>query len=87
MVILYIIYNTVSILLAIFWRQQISWSYCSGSWRFGLVTWRNTKKKVTLSRKRCPAHGVMVMCYSCNANGFRFFFAFFQAPLRSRCYV
>jgi len=27
----------VSILLAIFWRQQIGWSYCAGSRRFGLV--------------------------------------------------
>jgi len=37
----------VSILPAIFWRQQISWSYCAGSRRFGLVAWRNTKKKGT----------------------------------------
>ena len=52
------------------------------------------KEKVTLSGKRCPAHGVMVRCYGCYANGlrfnshladFRFFFAFFQAPLR--CHV
>jgi len=37
--------KVVSILLAIFWRQQISWSYCAGSQRFGLVAWRNVKKK------------------------------------------
>jgi len=27
----------VSILLAIFWRQQIGWSYCANSRKFGLV--------------------------------------------------
>jgi len=60
------------------------------------LAWCNTKKKVTLSGKRCPARGVMVMCYCCWAMpmvfgstlifdlaGSRFFFfAFFQAPLR-----
>jgi len=64
----------VSSLPVIFWRQQISWSYCVGSRRFGLMAWRNTKKKVTLLRKRYPAHGVMVRCYACYANGFRFDF-------------
>jgi len=59
----------VSILPAIFWQQQISWSYCAASRRFGLVAWCNTKKKVTLSGKRCPARGVI--CYGCYANGFR----------------
>jgi len=76
----------VSILTAIFWRQQIRWSYCADSRRFSLVAWRNTKKKATLSVKRCPAHDVMVRCHGCYANGFRFdsrladfvlFFAFF----------
>ena len=55
------------------------------------------RKKVTLSETCCPAHGVMVRCYSCYANvGWRynsrladfhylFFFAFFQA-LRG-CYL
>jgi len=56
---------------AIFWRQQIGWSYCAGS-RFGLVAWRNTKIKVTLSRKRSPARCVTVSCCDCYANGFRF---------------
>ena len=74
----------------------LSWSYCAGSRRFGLVAWRNTNKKVTWSGKRCFARGVMLTCYSCYANGCRFdscladfhlvfFFAFFQAPLR--CYL
>jgi len=62
----------VSILPAIFWWQQIGWSYCAGSWRFGLVAWCNTKEKVTLSRKCCPARCVMARCYGCNANGLRF---------------
>jgi len=61
----------VSILLAIFWWQQIGWSYCAGSWSFGLVAWRNTKKKVTLSEKHCPVRGAMVRSYSCYANGLR----------------
>jgi len=30
----------MSILLAIFWQQQIGWSYCASSRRFGLVAWR-----------------------------------------------
>ena len=64
--------KVVSILLAIFWWQQIGWSYCADSRRFGLVAWRNTKKKVTLSRKRHPACGATVMCYGCYANGFWF---------------
>jgi len=59
----------VSILPLIFWRQQISWSYCAASQRFGLLAWRNTKKKVTLSGKRCPTCGVTVMCGGCYANG------------------
>jgi len=62
----------VSILPAILWRQQIGWSYCAGIRRFGLVAWRNTKKKVTLSGKRCPARGVMVRWYGCYVNGLRF---------------
>jgi len=35
--------KVVSIIPAIFWRQQISWSYCAASWRFGLVARRNSK--------------------------------------------
>jgi len=50
--------SVVSILPAIFWRQQINWSYSAGSRKFGLVACRKIKKKVTLSRKRCPAGGV-----------------------------
>ena len=80
--------KVVSILPVIFWRQQISWSYCAARRRFGLVAWRN-KKKVTLSGKCRPAWGATVMCYGCYANGFRFdshladslcffFFAFFR---------
>ena len=30
------------------------------------------KEKVTLSEKSCPAHGVIVRCYGCCANGLRF---------------
>jgi len=86
----------MSILPAIFWRQQISWSYCASSRRFGLRAWRKTKKKVALSGKCCPARGGMVGCYRCYANSlqfascladfrFLFFFVFFQAPLR--CYL
>jgi len=37
------------------------------------IAWCNTKKKVTLSGTRCPAHGVMVGCYGCYANGWRFY--------------
>jgi len=33
-----------SILLAIFWWQEIGWSYYAGSQRFGLEALRNTKK-------------------------------------------
>ena len=32
-------------------------SYCAASRTFGLVAWPNTKKKVTLSGKHCPASG------------------------------
>jgi len=39
--------KVVSILPAIFWRQQIGARYCAGSRRFNLVAWRNTAK-------RCP---------------------------------
>jgi len=81
--------KVVSILPAIFWRQQIGCSYCAGSRWFSLVAWRNmnTKKKVTLSGKRCPAHGITVRCYGCYANGlwlescladFRFFSLLFS---------
>ena len=81
------------ILPAIFWRQQISWSYCTGSRRFGLVEWCSTNKKVTFPGKCWPSSSVMVVCYSCYANGlwfdsrladfcFVFFFAFIQAPFR-----
>ena len=57
--------KVVSILLVIFWRQQIGWNYCAGSRRFGLVAWRNTKKKVTLWEKCCSSRDVTVMCYGC----------------------
>jgi len=67
----------VSILPAIFWGQQIRWRYCAASGRFGLVAWRNTKKKVILSGKRCPGRGVLVMCYGCYASGF-----WFDSPVR-----
>jgi len=84
--------NVVSILPEIFWRQQIGWNYCAGSRRISLGACSNTKKKVTLSRKRCPAHGAMVRCYSCYANDlqfnsrladfcFLFFFAFSRLRL------
>jgi len=54
------------------------------------------KEKVTLSGKYCPARGVMLGCYGCYANGWRFdscfanfhfvfFFAFFPGVLR--CYL
>ena len=40
------------------------------------VSWHDTiryqQKKVILSGKRCPARGVMVMCYGCYDNGFQF---------------
>jgi len=61
----------MSILPPRFWRQLINWSYCAASRRFGLVAWRNTKKKLTLSGKWHPARGVTVMCYGCYANGFQ----------------
>ena len=50
------------------------------------MAWCNTKEKVTLSGKRCPAHGVMVRCYGCYANGWRFdsHFAVFFSLLFSR---
>jgi len=31
----------VSILLPRCWRQQLSWSYCATSQRFGLLAWYN----------------------------------------------
>jgi len=39
-----------------------------------LVSWHdaNTKKNVPLSRKHRLARGVMVICYSCYVNSFRF---------------
>jgi len=64
--------KVVSILPPRCWRQQIGWSYCATSQTFGLVVWRNTKKKVTLSRTCCPGRVVMVRCYGCFANGLRF---------------
>jgi len=60
-------FKVVSILLVIFWWQQISWSYCAANRRFGLVAWHNTKKKVTLLWKRRPACDVTVMCCGCYA--------------------
>jgi len=36
----------VSILPPRCWRQHIGWSYCATSWTFGLMAWRNTKKKL-----------------------------------------
>jgi len=77
----------VSIFPAIFWRQQIGWSYCASSRRFGLMSWRNTMEKVTLSAKRCPARGVMVRCYGYDANGLTLAlstFIFFSSLLFSR---
>ena len=65
-------FKVVSILPPRCWRQQISWSYSATSRTFGLVAWRNTNKKVTLSGTHCPARGVMVRCYGCYANGWRF---------------
>jgi len=73
--------------------HQSNIQYC------GMI-WCNTKKKVTLSRTHCPAHGqvtvVMVRWYGYCVNGCRFdshladffcfFFAFFQAPLRCFLY-
>jgi len=41
--------KVVFLLLAIFPWQQIGWSCCAASRRFGLVAWRNTKKKVTFT--------------------------------------
>jgi len=54
------------------WQQQIGWSYCAASRKFGFVAWCNTKKKVIFSGRRCPARGVMVRCYGCYASGWRF---------------
>jgi len=92
------LFKVVSILPLKCWWQQIRWRYCAASQTFGLVAWRNTKKKVTLSRKCCPVHGVTVRCFGCYANlqfhshlaDFHFFFfafvqAFFQALLS--CYL
>ena len=49
----------VSILPATFWRQQISWSYSivPAVVDDAVLLWHDAK--VTLSRKRCPARGVI----------------------------
>jgi len=59
----------VSILPTIFWQQQIRWSYCAASRRFGLVAWRNTvpRKRSLGQENAVPACGVTVKCYGCYA--------------------
>jgi len=46
------IIEVVSVLPPWFCWQLISWSYCATSRRFGLMAWRNSKKKVTFWGKR-----------------------------------
>jgi len=48
----------VSVLPAIFWRQQIAWSYCAASWRFSLVAWHNT---VPRKRSLCQENVILLV--------------------------
>jgi len=49
----------VSILPVIFWRQQISWSYCAGSWRFGLMAWDDAAMQT--NRSLCQENAVFLV--------------------------
>ena len=79
-------FKVVSILPPIFWWQQIGLSYCAASWKFGLVAWCNSNKKVSLWCNRCAARSVVVMLHVWYVIAFRFdshlgnfpFFYFFQ---------
>ena len=53
-------------------RQQISWSYCAASWTFGLVAWRNSNKKFSLSCNRLAARSIAVMLHVWYAIAFQF---------------
>ena len=53
--------KVMSILQPRVWQQHIGWSYCAISRTFGLVAWRNSNEKVSLSCNRHAAHSVEVM--------------------------
>ena len=61
----------VSILPAIFWRQQIGWSVCRQS-----MVWSQYKEKGHFVRKMLSSscNVVMVRCYGWYANGLQFDF-------------